>query len=223
MMVFNKLVKMHKILIVVIALLSAVLCGTIKYLFTPSINTTDDYMVTRVFTIKDNEITKVAETQPLNYTAVMNTNYNYEQYIKAIDSRKMKMNVLNSAWSRLETIDKMNWLRKKINVGDFREKTYELRFTIPGNSSQDTKLVEELGNELSDLYLQEGLKTIKKIKPEASLVVEMKHTSIPHFQQVNRKKTALKYGIAGFIAGGIGTIILLLGHAMRKENLNAAK
>lgn len=221
MQLLAKTFKSYKGIILLVSLIAGIVIGGVKYMFTPGITTTDDYMVTRVFTIKDNEAAKSVGNQPLNYIAVMNTNYNYEQYIKDIDSKKINMAVLNSAWPRLETIDKMNWLRKRIGVGDFREKTYELRFTIPGNSSQDTKLVEKLGNELSDLYLQDGMKTIKKIKPEASLVVEMKHTSIPHFQRVNRKKSALKYGIAGFIAGGIGMIILLLGYAMRKENQNS--
>lgn len=214
----KNMIKSHAMLIIIISLLCGVFFGGVKYMFTPGITTTDDYMVTRVFTIKDNEAAKSVGNQPLNYIAVMNTNYNYEQYIKDIDSKKINMAVLNSAWPRLETIDKMNWLRKRIGVGDFREKTYELRFTIPGNSSQDIKLVEKLGNELSDLYLQDGLATIKKLRPGTSFEINMKHTSVPHFQKANRKKSALKYGIAGFIAGGIGTIILLLGYAIRKEN-----
>ena len=209
------MIRSHAMLIIIVSLLCSVFFGGVKYMFTAGISTTDDYMVTRIFTVKDRE---AAGAQPLNYSAVLNTNYNYGEYIKSIDGKKINMAVLNSAWPRLEAIDKMNWLRKNIRVADFREKTYELQVTLPGNSSQDTKLVEKLGNELSDLYLQESLKTIQKIKPEASLTVEMKHTSIPHFQPVNRKKTALKYGIAGFIAGGIGMIILLLGYAMRKEN-----
>lgn len=84
-------------LIIIISLLCGVFFGGVKYMFTPGITTTDDYMVTRVFTIKDNEAAKSVGNQPLNYIAVMNTNYNYEQYIKDIDSKKINMAVLNSA------------------------------------------------------------------------------------------------------------------------------
>ena len=217
----KKILKAHTMLILLVSIVCGIFLGGVKYIFTPGITTTDNYMITRVFTIKDNREDKITGNQPLNYIAVMNTNYNYEQYIKDIDSKQINMAVLNSAWGRLETIEKMNWLRQRIGIGDFREKTYELRFKIPGNSSQDTKLVEKLGNELSDLYLQDGLVTIKKLKPGTSFEINMKHTSVPHFQKVDRKKSALQYAIAGFVVGGIGTIILLLGYAIRKENQNS--
>jgi len=218
MQLIKKTLNMHRIFILAFSLIIGVLCGGVKYIFTPIITTSDDYMFTRVFTIKDNSTSQSSGLQPLNYVAILNTNYNYEQYIKVIDLQKINMLVLNSAWNRIETIDKMNWLRKRIDIGDFKQNTYELRFTLPGNTSQDIALVQKLGNELSDLYLKEGLMTIKRLKPQSTIEVNMKHTCIPNFQSINRKKVAVKYGIAGTIAGSFIVIILLIGHNIRKEN-----
>ena len=185
--------------ICIVGFVCAIIAGSYKYCFTPSVSYEGNFVYTRLIKINDNK--KISNPYiEFNYQGILNTDGNFVAFLKTAEKTN-NFSKMNSSWQRLNQQDKIKWLRRMIKFNNFRNDTYEVIFNLPANSILDLPYLKKNISSLMDVFVSQGNQLIRKIKPDTDIETVSETLLLPR-EIVNNKKTiAFKYSAYGFIAG----------------------
>ena len=204
-------------LIFVIGLLGALIGAGFKFLFTPRESVLGDFIYTRVLRVENVE-TLISSKDELNYGRLMMTQSGLLKFIEHTDRKIFDFSRINNSWARMSQQDKINWIRKRFSIYDFRDNVFEVVFVVSSSNNSDPLYLKNNAEALVDRFVDSGVELVREIKPHAVVKTMDSSVIIPNVIKNDKKKIAIKNAIYGFAAGVFFSIAVLIGRLLFKAN-----
>ncbi len=199
-------------LIFVIGLLGALMGAGFKFLFTPYESVLGDYIYTRVLRVENVEA--LNSKDELNYGRLMMTQSGLLKFIEHTDRKIFDFSKINSSWERMSQQDKINWIRKRFAIHDFRDNVFEVVFLISSSNNSNPLYLNNNAEALVDRFIDSGSELIREVKPHAVVKTMNSSVIMPDVIKNDKKKIAINNAIYGFVAGVFLSIAVLIGRQL---------
>ena len=144
----------------------------------------------------------------------------YDKYMKAYPvisaflsktGNKFDYKKFDSNWDRYSEIEKIKWFDKHIFVNNFGSGIYEICIHFMPGDKMDASYVKSVADEFINEYINFSEDNLKKYNSEMKFIKNDSVHNYPEEQVISRRDIAIKYGIVGFILGGLvaSTIIII--------------
>lgn len=200
--------KKRYIYIILIACIVAVLLSGIKVLFSDVATRTGDYLFIRTIQFEqqdDSDITDIRDN--FDYKNYLESPSNYYQFIKSVKNNEFDFTKVDSAWNRKSETEQIEWLKKHIQVNNYKGGVVSVTLRFDPNVNRDVNYIKEHGDLLLDTFLRQNDKSIQSVIPGITSKVIDKETMAPVVTSIDRKSMFIKFALVGFIISLLFSLI----------------
>lgn len=115
----------------------------------------------------------------------------------------------DAAFSGMTKEKQLEWLQKHIMISNTGNKALVYSFDLPASTRKDDKYVEEHGQEFLNQYIAFTQQELNKLGMESSYQEEKAFVLQPQAITVKNETRAIKYGVVGFVLGGLLSMMVL--------------
>lgn len=178
---------------------------------------TGNYLFVRTITLQ-NKNGNIDIDNNFDYAGFWRSYANIDKFISSVSGEDFDFTKIDSAWNRKSRSQQIDWIKNNIIVSSFKGNVCEIGLKFDANITPDSKYMNSHLPILSDRLVKQSKKSLEDAMPEISVETIGTSDIRPTVVPIDRQKTAINYGILGFITGGIlGEIIVVL-VVLRRRN-----
>lgn len=202
------ILKKKKIYIILIACIIAMLLSGIKVLFSDVAMRTGDYLFIRTIQFDQHDNSDMTDIKDnFDYKNYLESSSNYYQFIKSVKDDEFDFTKVDSAWKRKSETEQIEWLKKHIQVNNYKGGVVSVTLRFDPNVNRDVNYIKEHGDLLLDLFLRQNDKSIQSVMPNMTSKIIDKEMMAPVVTSIDRKSIFIKFAVVGFIIGLFFSII----------------
>lgn len=207
--------RKYFIFVIILAICCSILGAGIKYMFTDTAVRNGDYLFLQIITLQ-NRSGNIGSN--FDYVGFWRSSSNLDKFISNVSADDFDFTKVDSAWNRKSRSQQIDWIKNNIIVSSFKGNVCEIGFKFDGNITPDSEYMNSHLPILSDQLVKQSEKSLEDAMPEISFETIGTSDIRPTVVPIDRQKAAIKYGILGFVVGGIlGEIIVVL-EVLRRRN-----
>lgn len=210
---FFYILKKHIIALIMIGMLASFLLTGIRWMFSNNVEKTGEYTFVRMVRVQTEE-----ENNQFDYNAFLNSFTNYYKFIQNTPEKRFDFTQIDSAWTRKNLYEQMNWLKEKIQINSFNGNVFEVVISFDPNVTNDVAYLNVHGDFLADNFVEQSEHTIQEVAPDASFTVIDREKTMPQVTEKDQKTPLIKTGLLGFFVGFVGALIIMLLYKIRQIN-----
>lgn len=131
-------------------------------------------------------------------------------------SKEIDWSKINSNWNSMDSVNQLKWYQQHIFVNTEDPKIYELYIMFNPNDVQNPDYTKAHLDELINQYISYANSKVQAINPNYSVRLVDKQIIEGNAKFQNEGFLPVKYGIIGFVLGGMVMTLLISVTAVRK-------
>lgn len=151
----------------------------------------------------------------LNYEVLLTSSTMANKFFDINEKKSIDLTGINKNFEHYSQNEKRAWFQRNLKIKNLGDNTVQIDLSIPPDTPSDMNYLDKNFKNYYMNYVQVISDEIRAIEPGSNARIISTLEDTPEFKEVSRMSVLIKYGVIGFIMGGILACIILGAYKIR--------